>query len=221
MTMTDNERFARAIARFDEANGEDPNRDSADGHTRPKELLYAERLTAMLARFAPQASEALRLAARCQHIQRWKLPRADYPMTRAGYQQWRMRLRDFHAELAGAILLAVGYDDATIARVRSLIRKEALKTDAEAQTLEDVVDVVFLESYLEDFVAKHPGYDEAKFVDILKKTGKKMSARGREAALTLISPPPALRPVIRKAMEEAGAPGTPLGPRPREGDEDR
>ena len=207
MTIADNERFTRAIARFDAANGEDPNRDSVDGRPLPKELLYAERLTAMLARFAPQASEALRLAARCQHIQRWKIPRADYPMTRAGYQQWRMYLRDFHAELASAILRDAGYDDAMIARARSLIRKEALKTDAEAQTLEDVVDLVFLESYLEDFVARHPGYDEAKFVDILKKTARKMSAQGRESALTLISPPPALLPVIRTAMNEAHAPG--------------
>ena len=209
MTGADSERFARAIARFDAANGEDPNRESDGGGVRPKELLYAERMTAMLARFAPQASEPLRLAARCQHIQRWKIPRADYPMTRAGYQQWRLRLRDFHAELAGTILRDAGYDDATIARVGSLIRKEALKTDAEAQALEDVVDLVFLESYLADFVAEHPGYDEAKFVDILKKTGRKMSARGRGAALTLISPPPALLPVIRKAMDEAGVAGNP------------
>jgi hypothetical protein len=207
MTTFDNERYTRAIARFDAANGEDPNRDPADGRPRPKELLYAERLTAMLARFAPQASEALRLAARCQHIQRWKIPRADYPMTRAGYQQWRLRLRDFHAELAGAILLDAGYGDAMIGRVRSLIRKEALKSDAEAQTLEDVVDLVFLESYLEDFVVKHPGYDEAKLVDILKKTARKMSAQGRASALTLISPPLALLPVIRKAMDEARASG--------------
>ncbi len=210
MTGADRARFARAIARFDAANGEDPNRESDGGGVRPKELLYAERMTAMLARFAPQATEPLRLAARCQHIQRWKIPRADYPMTRAGYQQWRLRLRDFHAELAGTILRDAGYDDATIARVGSLIRKEALKTDAEAQALEDVVDLVFLESYLEDFVAKHAGYDEAKFVDILKKTGRKMSARGREAALTLISPPPALLLVIRKAMDEAGVAGNPV-----------
>jgi hypothetical protein len=202
----DNERFVLAIARFDAANAEDPNRESAGGRERPKELLYAERLTAMLARHAPDASEALRLAARCQHIQRWKIPRADYPMTRVGYQQWRMRLRDFHAEVAGAILHDAGYADATIARVRSLIRKEALKIDAEAQALEDVVDLVFMESYLEDFVATHPGYDEAKFIDILKKTARKMSPRGRESALTLISPPPALRPVIRKAMDQTGAP---------------
>jgi hypothetical protein len=160
----------------------------------------------MLARFAPDASEVLLLASRCQHIERWKIPRADYPMTRAGYHQWRTRLRDFHAELAGTILREAGYDDTMIGRVRSLIRKEALKTDAEAQALEDVVDLVFLESYLEGFVATHSGYDETKFVDILKKTARKMSARGREAALTLISPPPALLPVIRRAIDEARAP---------------
>jgi hypothetical protein len=200
MTSSDHARFTRAIARFDAANAEDPHLEADEGRARPKELLYAERLTAMLARYAPEASETLRLAARCQHIQRWKIPRADYPMTRAGYQQWRVRLRDFHAEVAGAILRDTGYDDAAITRVRSLIRKEGLKTDAEAQTLEDVVDLVFLESYLADFVAGHPGYDETKFVDILRKTGRKMSTRGRAAALTLIAPPPALLPVIRKGM---------------------
>ena len=199
---SDNGRFARAIARFDAANAEDPHHDSEDGRESPKELLYAERLTAMLERFAPDASEVLRLAARCQHIQRWKIPRDDYPMTRVGYQRWRMRLRDFHADLAGAILRESGYGDATIARVRSLIRKEALKTDAEAQALEDVVNLVFLESYLEEFVVKHAGYDTAKFFDIVTKTAKKMSVRGREAALTLISPPQGLLPLIRKAMAE-------------------
>jgi len=199
-----NDRFARAIARFDAANAEDPNREAADGRLHAKELLYAERMTAMLARFAPDASEVLRLAARCQHIQRWKIPRTDYPATRVGYQKWRLRLREFHADLASAILREAGYDDTTIGRVRSLIRKEALKADPEAQALEDVVDLVFLESYLEDFVATHPAYDEAKFVDILQKTARKMSARGREAALTLASPPAPLLPVIRKAMADHG-----------------
>ena len=121
-------------------------------------------------------------------------------MTRAGYQQWRTRLRDFHAERAGAILRDAGYDDAIIGRVCALIRKEALKADAEAQALEDVVALVFLERYLADFVATHSGYEEAKFVDILQKTARKMSAQGRASALTQISPPAALLPVIRKAM---------------------
>ena len=201
----DDERFLLAIARFDAANAEDPNRETVGGRERPKELLYAERLTAMLGRYAPEASAALRLAARCQHIQRWKIPRADYPMTRPGYHQWRTRLRDFHADLAATILREAGYDEAIIARVRALIRKEALKSDPEAQALEDIVDLVFLESYLDDFVARHPDYDRAKFVDILRKTARKMSARGREAALTLISPPPALVPVIREAIGESAA----------------
>jgi len=203
---TGNERFARATAAFDAANREDPNRETVDGHARPKELLYAERLTAMLTRFAPEATEPLQLAARCQHVERWKIPRADYPMTRAGYERWRSRLREYHAERAGAILHEAGYDDGTVGRVSSLIRKEALKTNAEAQALEDVVALVFMESYLDDFVAKHPGYDEAKFVDILKKTARKMSAQGRAAALTLIAPPAGLLPVIRKALGSVATP---------------
>ena len=199
--MNTSERFTEAIWHFDAANAEDPNWEMVDGRERPKALVYAQRLTAMLVRFAPDASEALHLAARCQHLQRWKIPRADYPMTRAGYHQWRNQLRDFHAELAGAILDEVGYEGATIARVASLIRKEALKTDAEAQALEDVVALVFLESYLADFVVEHGQYEESKLTDILTKTARKMSARGREAALNEIHLPGGLANVVRNAIE--------------------
>lgn len=203
--IADRQRFERALARFDTANAEDPNRESADGRERPKELLYAERMTAMLERFAPDASEVLRLAARCQHIQRWKIPRAEYPMDRIGYLQWRKRLNKFHAQLAGDILRDVGYDEATIARVGSLLKKETLKSDPEVQALEDVVDLVFLESYLAGFVAARGHYDNAKFLDILRKTAKKMSARGRAAALTLIDVPAALLPAVRTGMSAEAA----------------
>lgn len=203
--IADRQRFERALARFDTANAEDPNRESADGRERPKESLYAERMTAMLERFAPDASEVLRLAARCQHIQRWKIPRAQYPMDRIGYLQWRKRLNKFHAQLAGDILRDVGYDEATVARVGSLLKKETLKSDPEVQALEDVVDLVFLESYLAGFVAAHGQYDNAKFLDILRKTAKKMSARGRDAALTLIDVPAALLPAVRTAMSAEAA----------------
>jgi len=201
MTQTRDGRFAAAIAQVDAANGLDPNRETVAGSPRPKELIYAERMSAMLARFVPDASEALKLAARCQHIERWKTPRSDYPQTRAGYQQWRATLRDFHADRAGGILRDVGYDDATIARVRALIRKERMKSDPEAQALEDVVALVFLESYLEGFVATHGDYEEAKFVDIRQKTARKMSARGRAAALTEIAVPEALLPVVTTALD--------------------
>jgi hypothetical protein len=201
--IADRQRFERAFARFDAANAEDPNRESADDREWPKELLYAERMSAMLERFAPDASEVLRLAARCQHIQRWKIPRAEYSMDRIGYLQWRKRLNKFHAQLAGDILGDVGYDDATIARVGSLLKKEALKSDPEVQALEDLVDLVFLESYLANFVAAHGQYENAKFLDILRKTAKKMSVRGRAAALTLIEVPAALLPAVRTAMSAA------------------
>jgi hypothetical protein len=203
---TGGERFARAIARIDAANALDPNREQAEGCARPKELLYAERLTAMLARFDPEASETLKVAARCQHVERWTIPRTDYPLTRVGYERWRTHLRDFHAERAGAMLREAGYDAATIARVGALIRKERLKADPEAQALEDVVALVFMESYLDDFVARHATYDEAKLLDILRKTARKMSARGRGFALTSIAPPAALLPVLRKALGSGATP---------------
>lgn len=197
---TDAARFERAIARFDAANIADPNRETVDGRQRPKELLYAERMTAMLGRFAPEAPEIVRMAARCQHIERWKIPRDEYPMDRIGYLQWRKRLNKFHGEVAGGILREVGYDEPTVARVARLLMKEGLKSDPDAQILEDVVDLVFLESYLADFVAKHGQYDTAKFTDILTKTAKKMSVRGRDAAVALIHAPPDLAPLIRNVM---------------------
>ena len=198
--IADQERFNRTIASFDAANREDPNRELLDGRDYAKELLYAERMSAMLNRYVADASEPLQLAARCQHIRRWEIPRASYPMTRAGYYRWRMRLRDFHAEIAAAMLRQAGYDDDTIARVCSLVKKQSLQLDEEAQTLEDVIVLVYLESYLEDFVRTHSSYDEAKLIDILRKTLKKMSARGRKAALTLIELPSSLLPTIRKAI---------------------
>jgi hypothetical protein len=194
-------RFERAIARFDAANAADPYRDTVDGVEWPKELLYAERMTAMLARFAPEAPEVVRLAARCQHIERWKIPRDDYPLDRIGYLQWRKRLNKFHGEVAGRLLREAGYDEGTIARVARLLMKEGLKSDPEAQTLEDVVDLVFLEHYLADFVAKHERYEADKFRDILAKTAKKMSPRGREAALTLVRLPPGLAALVGEAMQ--------------------
>ena len=199
MTTSASERFTQAIARIDAANAEDPNKEIFEGVEYPKELLYSQRMSAMLERFAPDASEAVRLAIRAQHIRRWESPRTNYPDTPHGYKQWRTDLQKFHAETTGKILREAGYDDETISRVQSLLRKEALKANPETQLLEDVVDLVFLESYLDDFVKKYSHYDEDKLIDILRKTWRKMSARGHEFALTL-SLPPALVPVIMKAV---------------------
>ncbi len=175
-------RFEDALRFIDEANSEDPNNESFEGEEYPKELLYSMRMTNWLDTIEPQASEALRLAVRSQHIRRWEIPRSEYPLGRKGYHQWRIRLYDYHGEKAVEILEKVGYDEQTIARVRMLLKKKGLKTDTETQTLEDVACLVFLESYFWDFSRLH---DEEKIIGILLKTWAKMSPRGQEAAREL------------------------------------
>ena len=181
MTTT-SDRFRAAIQLIDKANNQDPNKEIHEGKAFPKELLYSRRMSAWLSKFAPEASEELQLAARSQHICRWTIPRKSYPMDRKGYLLWRTELKQFHAQKAGEILAATGYDQDTINRVRSLILKQRLKTDPESQTLEDVVCLVFLDNYFGDFAAKH---QSEKVVAILRKTWNKMSERGRKTALSL------------------------------------
>lgn len=195
--VDDPRRFEAAIARFDAAHCEDPNRELCEGREVPRELLYAQRMTQWLQRLAPDASEAVRLAARCQHLRRWTIPRNRYPMDRRGYLRWRTDLAKLHAETAGAILREVGYDEAMVRRVQALVRKQGLKTNEETQLLEDVICLVFLEHEFVDFAAKH---DAEKVVEILRKTWQKMSPRGREVALALDLPPDA-RALLTRALE--------------------
>ena len=193
-------RLREALARFDRANADDPNRELVDGAEQPRELVYARRMTATLDSFAPDAPEAVRLAVRCQHIRRWTVPRETYPEGRDGYRRWRTDLARFHAEAAGTILREVGYGEDTIARVGALLRKERLKADPQVQLLEDVACLVFLRYYLPAFAAQH---DDAKLVDILGKTWRKMSARGRAAALAL-ELEPRVSALVSRAVASAG-----------------
>jgi hypothetical protein len=142
--MTQDARFRAAVERMDAFNRADPNREIVAGKEYPKELLYAERMTAWLERLAPEASEAQRLAARSQHIGRWTIPRSNYPMDRRGYHQWRTELARFHARIAREIMQDTGYDEPTIARVENILKKTNLKNDPEAQRLEDTACLVFL-----------------------------------------------------------------------------
>jgi len=186
-------RFDQAIARIDAAHAEDPEKDAAG---EPRELVYARRMSAWLEKLAPDASEALRLATRCQHLRRWSIARNAYPEGKVGYLRWRKEESLAHAALAGEILGQAGYDAESVKRVQSLIKKERIKHDPEAQLLEDTACLVFLES---EFAAFAPKHDEAKLVDILRKTWTKMSPEGREAALAL-ELPPELRAIIGKAL---------------------
>ena len=175
-------RFSEAIRRFDRENARDPKLVVVDGVPQPHELLYARWVTDWVLRLCPQASEALLLAARCQHICRWMIPRSSYEMTRSGYLHWRNDLKKFHAKKSAEILREVGYADEMIECVQDLNLKKRLGQDPECQILEDALCLVTLQHQLADLIVKT---DQAKLLGILQKTWKKMSPIAREQASRL------------------------------------
>ena len=178
----DPQKFAAALRRFDEENARDPNVETVDGVPHPRELLYARRLTDWVLRLCPDASEALRLAARCQHLCRWEIPRNSHPLTRAGYLQWRATLKKFHAQKAGEILRELGYSEDVIHRVQDLNLKKNFPNDPEGRVLEDALCLVFLQFQFADLAAKTA---EDKTVNALRKSWQKMTDAARAEALKL------------------------------------
>ncbi len=177
------DRFERAKLAFDQLNALDPVKETVDGVEKARLVVQADRLSHWVERLEPHASEALKLAARCQHIERWTIAREEFPPGRVGYLQWRTKLSRFHADRAESILRGAGYDDEVVQAVRRIVTKQSLHSNPDSQTMEDALCLVFLEFEFDAFLQKHP--DEDKAVEILEKTWKKMSPRGREAALTL------------------------------------
>jgi hypothetical protein len=195
-------RLDAVLADIDAANADDPRQVEADGVSRPFEIVYSDRMSGRLAAMYPEASELLRIAARAQHLRRFDIPRRSYPEGRAGYSDWRRACREHHARLVGEIMARHGYAAEDISRVGMLIRKERLKKDRDSQALENVVDVVFVEHYFDDFLFKYSGYDEDKIVDIVAKTLRKMSPKGHEAALALDLPERTRRLILAAAERE-------------------
>jgi len=176
-------RLAEALERFDRENAADPRTLMVEGQAVPYELFYAQKLSGWVRRLSPQASENLLLAARCQHLCRWKIPRSSYEMNRPGYLKWRQDLKQFHAQRSGEILRSLGYSETVVERVGDLNLKKNRETDPECQVLEDALCLVTLEFQLEDLIAKT---EAEKLQGILKKTWAKMSPMGREQALKLV-----------------------------------
>lgn len=165
------------LATIDAANAEDPNLEP-DG--RPSALVYGERMSEELARRFPAASEHLRIAARGQHVERWRIPREEFPEGRAGYLAWRTHQGKAHAARVATFMAEAGYPVEDRERVGRLLRKEGIKRDDEVQALEDVICFVFLRWYFADFATKHDDLDIGRIVE---KTAKKMSPEGRAAVL--------------------------------------
>ena len=175
-------RFDNAIRHFDQHNAADPNVENWQGHSRPRELVYAEWLTGWVMKLAPDASEALRLAARCQHIRRWEIPRDNFPPDRAGYLRWRAALKEFHARISGEMLAEVGYGAEMIRQVQELNLKRNFPHDSESRILEDALCLVFLEHQLPSLASKTT---TEKILNALRKSWQKMTPQARELALKL------------------------------------
>jgi hypothetical protein len=175
-------RFEQALRRFDEENSNDPNVEVVDGVSQPRELFYARRLSDWVLKLCPDASEPLRLAARCQHLCRWRIPRTSYPMDRAGYLRWRNDLKQFHARKAGEILRTVGYSEETIQRVQNLNLKKNFPAEPESRVLEDALCLVFLQHQFADLAARTA---EDKVINALRKSWNKMTPAAQAEALKL------------------------------------
>lgn len=177
--------YHRARTAIDAVHATDPNR-TPDG--RPAELVYADRMEAWVARTAETPTPLLRLAARCQHLERWSVPRATFPEGKAGYLAWRKSLYTKQAERARALLLESGIIATDAAEVATWVSKTGLKTNPGTQALEDAACLVFLENEIGAFAAQHADYPREKFIEILKKTWRKMSPRAQELARGLALP---------------------------------
>lgn len=194
--MTDASSLAAARALVDAVHAADPNR-AADG--RPAELVYADRVEEWIVRLVPEASPALRLAARCQHLERWSVPRRSYPEGKAGYFAWRKFLYGKQADLAKELLLRAGVDEIDAQDVATWVSKTGLQTNPGTQALEDAACLVFLENEIGQFAAQHADYTRERFIGILRKTWCKMSPPAHEAALAL-DLPPAIADLVREAV---------------------
>lgn len=163
----------RIVEAIDRGHAEDPA---------GREAAYARAMSGHLEALAKAPSDALRIAVRAQHFQRWLYPRSDFPPGREGYLRWRAEAGRRQAEAVGRLLGSHDVDDATAERVQALMMKRNRLRDPEAQTLEDCACLVFVESELARFAV---GREPERVVEILRRTWRKMSAAGRRRALTL------------------------------------
>src|SRR5262245_30274134 len=149
------QRFDTAVQRLDALNADDPVKLTRNGVETPRLLAEADRVSAWILYLCPDASEALRLAARAQHLMRWQVKRSDYPEGRIGYRTWRRAAMEFHANEARRVLEEVGYDPDTVRAVSEIVQKHGLRKNRDVQVMEDALCLSFLEHDFLAFSEKH------------------------------------------------------------------
>lgn len=195
-------RLRCALNEIDTANQQDPRQELVETALLPKEYAYSLHMTRWLWALTDAPSEHLQIACRAQHLERWTRPRDAYPMDRAGYYQWRQACARYHAQRTVNIMIGCGYTAEDAASVAAILRKQKLKADPDTQLMEDVVCLVFLERYFQEFHQQHDDYDQAKWMRILQRTWSKMSEAGQQAALGLVGTlPENLQKLIGSALQ--------------------
>lgn len=193
-----------ALDKIDQANLADPNREQVGDQTLPKEFAYSQHMTRWLFRLEPAPSERMQIACRAQHIERWTIPRKDFPEGRKAYYEWRQACGRFNGRRAAEIMGQCGYPRSECGRVETILTKRELRKDPDTQLLEDVACMVFLERYFEEFYDQNSNYDREKWLRIVRRTWGKMSPRGHEAALALAGNMPLrLQDLLNEALSES------------------
>ncbi|MCG2581667.1 MAG: DUF4202 domain-containing protein [Marinobacter sp.] len=201
--MSQSEHLDCALRAIDDANREDPNREQVGDDLLPREYAYSQHMTRWLFELEPQPSERMQIACRAQHIERWSMPRKEFPEGRKGYYEWRQACGRMHGRRAAEIMAACGYPQEECDRVETILTKRELRKDADTQLLEDVACMVFLERYFADFYEEKAEYDREKWLRIVRRTWGKMSPRGHEAALKLAGDlPDHLLALLQEALAE-------------------
>lgn len=193
--MTPDTPFDKTLATLDALHAEDPRRVEVDGESLPLELWHGRRMSAWLVQLMAAPDELVQLAVRAQHLQRWQVPRGDYPEGRVGYLTWRRDQGKRAGETTARVMQEAGYAAEQAERVAQMIRKQGLGRDEGTQAVEDCACLVFLENYFADF-SKQVEHDH--LIRIVQKTWKKMSPRAHELALGL-----PMAPEARALVEEA------------------
>jgi uncharacterized protein DUF4202 len=203
MIMSTEQPLSCALNAIDQANKADPNQEQVDGQWLPKEYAYSLHMTRWLFELEPVPSPRMQVACRAQHVERWTMPRGDYPEGRKAYYQWRQACGRMHGRRAAEIMEQCGFPEDECQRVETILTKRELRQDEDTQLLEDVACMVFLERYFADFYEQKVDYDREKWLRIVRRTWGKMSHRGHEAALKLAEGmPPHLLALLQEALAD-------------------
>lgn len=169
------QQYKTAIELIDKVHNQDPNTETIDGMEVKAELLYSNRMLSVLEKVAPDASLELKLAAKCQHISRWSIPRATFSMDKKGYYQWRAAIMEHQLSVTTSVLKQAEINDQSIEIIVDALKNKADKSNINASIIEDTACLTFIKWYLVPFAGQ---FDAAKAKIILQKTAGKMSTRG-------------------------------------------